>query len=257
MFQENTDREWEKWGSQNPYFAVLTHDKFKTSRLTSEVLNEFFSTGESDASNVFRIIHRVLDPQFNPKKTLDFGCGVGRLVIPFASRSESVVGVDVSNAMLMEAKKNCSERGVANVQLLQSDDFFNKDAMIFDFIHSYIVFQHIPVEKGVRLFQSLLVRLAAGGVGAIHFTYVTESEVSTNRLRKKLALIKKLIPFYSLFRTMVRQIMHSSPGMQMNGYNLNRLLRILQLNDVRCFYSEFTDHGGIPGVFLYFQKEVK
>jgi hypothetical protein len=33
----------------------------------------------------------------------------------------------------------------------------------YDFIHSYIVFQHIPVERGKRIFEKLLAHLETGG----------------------------------------------------------------------------------------------
>lgn len=41
----------------------------------------------------------------------DFGCGVGRLTLPFADCFDNVVGVDISPAMLAEGEKIADEIG--------------------------------------------------------------------------------------------------------------------------------------------------
>ena len=46
MFESNTDREWEKFGKQNPYFGVLADEKFQQSRLFEAAKQEFFQTGK-------------------------------------------------------------------------------------------------------------------------------------------------------------------------------------------------------------------
>ena len=73
--------------------------------------------------------------------------------------------------MLSEANKNCEEAGVRNVTLLKSNDGLENLPGDFDFIHSFIVFQHIPARRGEMIFRQMLRRLADNGVGALHFTY--------------------------------------------------------------------------------------
>jgi hypothetical protein len=43
--------------------------------------------------------------------------------------------------------------------------------------------------------------------------------------------------------------------MEMNAYDLNRLLWVLQENACHRVHLRFTDHGGPRGVVLYFKKE--
>ena len=100
------------------------------------------------------VCKRHLDPSFSPKSVLDFGCGTGRLVIPLAEIADYVLGLDVSESMLWEARKNCKAHALNNVQLLKSDDTLSCLDGCFDFIHSFIVFQHIPVKRGIRIFAS-------------------------------------------------------------------------------------------------------
>jgi len=62
------------------------------------------------------------------------------MVIPLAGISESVVGVDVSESMLNEAKRNCESLSIKNVSFVKGDDNLSALNCKFDFIHSYIVF---------------------------------------------------------------------------------------------------------------------
>ena len=67
--------------------------------------------------------------------------------------------------------KYAMERSLKNISLFNLDIFTNNLDNYFDFIHSYIVFQHIPRRKGLQLLKLLLNKLETGGICAIHFTY--------------------------------------------------------------------------------------
>ena len=194
MFYQNTDKEWETFGKIDPYFGVLAQDKYQQANLTEMSKADFFKSGYDYLDNILRNVRKYITPDFVPRKAMDFGCGVGRLVIPLAEVAEHVVGVDVSDSMLREAKRNCSSRSLKNVSLLKSDDELSMIEDEYDFIHSYIVFQHIPVKRGERIFRNLLEHLAAGGVGVIHFTFATLNKV--NRLiiwaKSYIPLVKNL-----------------------------------------------------------------
>ena len=156
MFNEqdtNTDSEWERWGSSDPYFGVLTNARFRRQNLNQDSINEFFESGAHDIHRVLERCRFHIDPSFSPARALDFGCGVGRLVVPLAKIADHVVGLDVSESMLTEARQNCERYGVGNVTLLKSNDNLSALEGLFDLVHSYIVFQHIPPERGKRIFM--------------------------------------------------------------------------------------------------------
>lgn len=167
----NTDIEWEHWGEREPYFGVLTDEKFRSRNITDETKEEFFETGKKHVDYVINICRTHFDQSFSPKRILDFGCGVGRLVIPFAGIGKCVVGLDVSESMLKEAARNCNVYSVGNVELVKSDDNLSSLSGRFDLIHSFIVFQHIPVERGRLILGKLLSHLEEGGICAIQITY--------------------------------------------------------------------------------------
>jgi SAM-dependent methyltransferase len=241
----STDTAWEEWGRRDPYFGVITDPKFRRAEITENAKRDFFASGEFHVRGVLSTIRKHIDPAFAPRAVLDFGCGVGRLLIPFAKIAENVVGLDVSPSMLQEARRNCDEQQVNNVRLFESDDALSTLSGSFDLIHSCIVFQHIPVERGRALFSKLLQQLSAGGVGAIQLTYSKAHFVSTHGLAP---------PELSPVRNSHSQAPpDADPVMQMNPYNLNEILFLMQRRGILQFHAEYTDHGGELGVFLFFQ----
>src|ERR1700681_1933935 len=133
----STDSAWEEWGRRDPYFGVITNPKFRRSEMNEDAKREFFESGGTHAQYVLATIRKHINPEFAPLKVLDFGCGVGRLLVPFARIAEDVVGLDVSPSMLEEARRNCDERHLRNVRLLQCDDYLSTVTDTFDLIHSF------------------------------------------------------------------------------------------------------------------------
>src|SRR5690606_13875741 len=246
MLGRNTDRAWEKFGVRDPYYGVTAQAAFHRESLDEAARADFFERGEAHVERVLAAIREDLDVDYVPRRVLDFGCGVGRLVIPFARRAEHVLGADVSPSMLAEARKNCTERGVQNVRFVRSDDALSQVEGTYDLVHSYIVFQHIPVRRGLRLFERLLDHLAPGGVGALHFTF------ARSRKRRVIAL-SKAIPLVTSLSNVVRGRPLSTPQMQMNAYDLNALFMRLHRRGIRRIHARLTNHGGELGALLFFQ----
>jgi cyclopropane fatty-acyl-phospholipid synthase-like methyltransferase len=117
------------------------------------------------------VIESNLGGRFTPDRALDFGCGVGRIVIPLAERCGSVLGVDVADSMLVNARLLCQQRNLSNVRFARCDDSLEGVDGGFDLVHSYIVFQHVPPGRGLPLLERLLRKLNANGVGVIHVLY--------------------------------------------------------------------------------------
>jgi SAM-dependent methyltransferase len=240
----STDTAWEEWGRLDPYFGVITDPRFRQSAINGDAQREFFASGGPYVQHVLTKIRKHINPEFVPRTVLDFGCGVGRLLGAFAAVAEDVVGIDVSKSMLQEASRNCSKHGLHNVRLLQSDDDLSQVTGTFDLVHSFIVFQHIPVERGRALFEKLLRHIRPGGVGAIHLTYSKTGFADTHGVAPPELPSRKVAAPVTSNAT--------DPEMQMNPYNLNSILFLMQCRGVKEFYVEFSDHGGELGAFLFF-----
>jgi SAM-dependent methyltransferase len=246
----HTERDWLRWGDENPYFGVLTDPKFLSANLDGESREEFFRSGEVHLNHVYSVIHTRIRENFQARGVLDFGCGVGRLLVPFTRRAPVVVGVDVSPGMLQEAAKNCRERGDAGARLLRSDELDQLEADSFDLIHSYIVFQHIPVAEGERLLRNLIRLMAVGGVGVIHLVFSD----ARSALRRAVLAVRSRSKLMHGFFNLAQGKPFSWPLMQMNTYSMNRVFDLLVDSHCANLHAEFEDHGGFRGAILYFEK---
>jgi SAM-dependent methyltransferase len=239
-----TDSDWEHFAQTDPYWAVLTCDQFRRGNLDAGTRGAFFESGEEHIGWVELTARTHLDPGFAPRRALDFGCGVGRLLLPLAKRCAEVVGVDVSDTMLREAETNCRTAGVDNVTLVKGDDELSGVAGHFDLVHTLMVLQHIPVGRGVRLFRRLVDLVGPGGCGVLHVTYGPPLYQAKNRLR---ALAGALVrPF--------RSRPSDEPRMQMNLYPLNDLIQIVQESGAPTIHAAYMNQAGHYSVVLLFRK---
>lgn len=253
----STDKDWELWGQLDPYYGVLADDCYKKENLSKDSLELFFKSGEHHVKHVIEICRSKLDTQFSPHRIVDFGCGTGRLLIPFAKVGKEVVGIDISTSMLEEAKKNCQEQGLVNVSFLISDDTLTRLKGEYDLIHSTIVLQHIPIERGEKIFFKLFQHIKKNGFGAIQLTYARNKYAHNFGEKPKESMeniVKHQVKLFLSKLGLVTMPRSVGPGMQMNSYPLNRIMYFLQSQGVKDLYTEFTDDGGELGVMLYFKK---
>jgi SAM-dependent methyltransferase len=241
----STDHAWEEWGKRDPYFAVITDPRYRRTALDDRALEEFFATGQGHVDYLLSTIRKTIHPTFAPQSVVEFGCGVGRLLVPFASIAADIVGLDVSDAMLQEARRNCDKFGVQNVRLIKSDDQLSCLTGSFDLLHSCIVFQHIPFERGHIIFSRLMQFLRPGGVAAVHFLYsnaMPTSVPTADRAEPAQEDSSPLVP-----------IPDSDPEIQMNPYNMNQIFLTLARAGIQNLHVDFTNHGGELGLFLFFR----
>jgi SAM-dependent methyltransferase len=124
----------------DPLWAVLTASQWRNgwSRI-----DDFFATGASEIAAVLERGARFERPsRFD--RSLDFGCGVGRLTRALGDRFRDSVGVDISTRMveiagrLNEDHPEC--RFVVNVR----PDLAQFDDRSFDLVYSALALQHVP-----------------------------------------------------------------------------------------------------------------
>lgn len=250
VIANDSNRDWHAWGKSNPYFGVLSDPKYLNANLNDRSLEEFFESGERHVEHVYDVIRTFVRPGFQADRVLDYGCGVGRLVIPFAQRSSTVLGVDISNAMLQEARENCKRCGSSSSKLLHVDELSSLPLASFDLVHSYIVFQHIPVARGESILRELLSLLAPGGVAAIHLTY-SDSHSTMRRIARQ---VRQRVNLAHKLMNILQHRPASTPLMQMNIYSLRVVFDMLTDTNCSNMHVEFTNHFGFHGAMLYFEK---
>ncbi|HEU4699994.1 MAG TPA: class I SAM-dependent methyltransferase [Gemmatimonadales bacterium] len=250
MSRIGSDQAWERIGRADPYFGVLSSPQFHQERFDDAAREAFFASGSAHIADVLQTVRLHLDRSFKPRRALDFGCGVGRLLMPLCRECDEVVGLDVSPSMLEMARRNLEASGCHNVRLVQSDDGLAEVEGTFDLIHSYIVFQHIPVARGEALTDALLRRLSPGGVAVLHYPY----DRTASKTRKAVNWARRTIPGANALVNVVQGRNPSSPLYQMNTYDLHRLYRLLEKHELRGVFTRLLRNGEYHGVVLHAQR---
>jgi SAM-dependent methyltransferase len=234
----DTDADWRELGQTNPYWAVLSHPDFLAENITPEKVELFYASGVPFIDEIVAGLEKTTG--FKPTgRALDFGCGVGRLSEAMARHADPVIGVDISPGMLALARA----RGSAVTYL------DHVPAGPFGWINSFIVFQHIPPERGEPIIEDLLSKLADGGMVSLQLTAWRDKnrewpkdEEATLRgfFRKKI----------KGDRLMSRPVGH----IHMYDYDLSRVVRLLNLAWIEEMRLIHTNHDGHHGAIILGRK---
>ncbi len=250
----STDKEWEAWGKKDPYYGVLTAERYRRDTMDEAAYKEFFQSGEDDIEQTLADCSRHFG-EVPMRRTLDFGCGVGRLLLPLAKRTKKLcVGIDISDSMLAETARNAAKFGQPNLHLCRSIEDARSAKESFGFVHSYIVFQHIDPRRGLRIIAQLLALLEKGGVAALHVTYGRRKYLESFGAKPTIRRAVEHLVRRPLSR-LAHRLQKKDPEMQMNTYDLNKVLFLAQQSGVRLGGIRFTDHGGHLGACLFLKRD--
>jgi 2-polyprenyl-3-methyl-5-hydroxy-6-metoxy-1,4-benzoquinol methylase len=217
--QDHTEQ-WELFGKKDPYYGVCTDLQFKRDALGEDARARFFASGDQQFNELLADAKSLAGPGFSVERALEYGCGVGRLLIPAAKQARRVVGVDVSHAMLAEARRNCEEAGLDNLDLVTPEQIVPAETG-FDFVFSFAVLIHLPRRTGEEIIAKLARLLRPGGLGAFNVVLKAQPQLAGFNAVMKLPLAHNLL-------NLMRGREWSYPHMQMNVYNLNRIALILR-----------------------------
>ena len=228
---------------------MLSHKKFRKENIEAN-RREFF---ESGAEYVFGIIATAVRHfgQFKNESAVDFGSGVGRLTIPLGQRFKKVVGVEISDAMIAEARQNCQRIAAWNVDFVKSDDNLSRLAQKFDFVNSCLVLQHLPPKRGMNIISRLLKSLNPGGVIVLHFPVRRRLPP----LEKFVYLLKHNVPLARYCFNLLQGRRLSEPLMQMNQYDLIDVVALYSANGIREFAFNTHVLEDTLSVILFGRKE--
>ena len=165
------------------------------------------SSGVQDVANVLVKFQTLNQPIDFSGVALDFGCGVGRLSAALASRFRSVVGVDVSQEMVRQARELTAAFG--NIQFVANSDpdlrSIEKESI--SFILSLIVIQHIPPPYSIHYLQEFARILKPGGVLVVQipstriasFRNSIRALIPEKLFRVKHSITKVNVPYVTMF----------------------------------------------------------
>ncbi len=231
------DHDWEIVASREPFFGVVGYDDFRMSRLDAAARERFYASGEEDIARILSYFDADIGAR-PAGRALDFGCGVGRLTRAIAGVMDQVVGYDVAPSMIALA------RDVVPANVALTTDF---PAGPFDWINSYIVFQHIPPAEGLLLIDRCL---AAAAPCAFISLQVTGWREGRQPSRAPHALAARWLE-----RRMHRRSGASAdPLIRMYDYSFSDILQRLASHGFERVALRHTRHGGHHGAWFIAQR---
>lgn len=237
---------WRRWGDLDPYFAVLSTDpKFRKCNFDDVNRTAFRDSGEKSIAEI--IDHCAIHwPGMGRDRALDFGCGAGRLVIPLARRFKSVTGVDISPDMRRLTKEYAAETGVTGVSTIETPE---QAEGVFDFVHSLMVFQHIPPERGYKLLATLIDKIAPGGVAALQVPLDDRRSLPVRYLN----VMRRFTPFNAV-TNIARNRSWKEPLMRMYRYDLGRMCLLAHHKGIDTLRIWTFENERFPYAYVFFVR---
>lgn len=145
--------DWDHRARENARFYIASDD------CKSEEM--FWASGVRDAAIILRGLEGFLHPRM---RVLEIGCGIGRLLRALAPRFAELHGVDVSGEMVRQGTALLAD--CRNVVLHETNgvDLASFEEGWFDFVFSYITFQHMPTPAVAACCQEVRRVLAPHGL---------------------------------------------------------------------------------------------
>jgi SAM-dependent methyltransferase len=247
----DTDKDWNWIAAVAPYWGVLSDERFRGIDIAAEHHADFFDSGRQFVNDLIGFVHQHIDRDFRPDRALDFGCGVGRLLLPLAAIAREAVGIDIALQMLELAAQHARAAKLDNITLLRGDDHLSALEGRFDFINSMIVLQHIPPPRGYAILRRLLETLEIGGIFSLQLTYAKAGRFLPNEIAR--------VDAYRRTGDTIETVTFEPDAppqgtITMYDYDLNRVMLIIGQCAGQPLLTLPTDHDGHLGVHFIGKK---
>jgi 2-polyprenyl-3-methyl-5-hydroxy-6-metoxy-1,4-benzoquinol methylase len=160
-------QQWSRLGQKAPYWSVLSGCS-KTQTVSEADQKEFYRSGGDEIETMREFFHSV--GQTIPSgRCLDWGCGLGRVLVHLAPLFDEAVGVDISHPHLQITRTYADslEPHIAQrIVLYQAIDDEAAIKSLFgqvDLVHSILVLQHMPPPLMIETLTTFAQLLKKGG----------------------------------------------------------------------------------------------
>ena len=167
-------RFWDERARENALYFVDTRLDY-----ADPDAERFWAQAERDLEYMLELLEIDVRPS---DVVADIGCGIGRLTRALSSRAGSVIGIDVSEEMLAQAREHNAQ--LTNVRWVHGDGTSLaplQDASV-DACISLVVFQHIPDPEVTLDYVREMGRVLTSG-GWAAFQVSTDPDI--HRLRRR------------------------------------------------------------------------
>jgi SAM-dependent methyltransferase len=153
-------RHWERFGRQDPFWAVLT-DPGKRDRAWD--LEQFYRSGTDELAAVLRHAEQH-GLTVSRDRALDFGCGTGRMTQAMAAAFDRADGVDISTSMLDTARRHNRHGDRCVYHHNSAPDLAIFADNTFSFVFTTLVLQHMEPRFAKMYIREFVRVLKSAGV---------------------------------------------------------------------------------------------
>jgi len=215
MHLQDLQKNWDRMGSEDPLWAIVTAPRYKGGKWDPDA---FFESGRDQIAAVME--HAESLGQSPRGAAFDFGCGVGRLSQALAKYFDSVTGVDIAPSMITEAlARNQHGDKVTYVRNERADLSFFADAS-FDFIYTEITLIHMEPRYSMAYIEEFFRIGRPGGLVIFHVVDPTPRQRIRDRIPRSLVYLgnrlrtirKPMMEIYGVDRQAVEDIVLRANG---------------------------------------------
>lgn len=155
---------WTRLGQTEPYWSVLSQDRFRQENFTQNRA-AFYASGEHDVNRLIAWLERNGLDWSRFGSCMELGCGTGRVTPWLARKFPHVLAIDVSPVHLQLAAARAREEKLQNIEFLHMRRIDVLDTIPrVDLVFSLIVLQHNPPPVIYSILGRIFRRLNPGGV---------------------------------------------------------------------------------------------
>jgi SAM-dependent methyltransferase len=186
---------WSHFGRVDPYWSVLTDDRWRTKNMTkAATIEAFHATGQADLLRLEAWFRRNSLELKREMVCAEYGCGVGRFTQWLATRFGHVLAFDISEPHLDAARERLRRLGIKNVDFVlvrgRADLQMLSGVNLF---YSMIVLQHNPPPIMTDVLAGAFAGLKNGGCCFFQIpTYSANYSFSIRSYQQNLPAGKKM-----------------------------------------------------------------
>lgn len=162
-------RDWDRRAKVDPRYWVAATEEADEASYT-----------ESAARDTAALLEGLAERVPATARVLDLGCGIGRMTAPLGAHFAEVVGVDVSPAMIEQARALHGALGNVRFEANSGADLGGFADGAFDLVVSYSVLPHLPPEVVVAYFREINRVLRPDGWLRYQFWVGPERQMAAN-----------------------------------------------------------------------------
>jgi SAM-dependent methyltransferase len=163
MLFKRVEEQWTELGNTEPYWSVLTEEKYKMDKIGDNI--DAFNLSGQAVIDLLSLLSKRNTTMLPTDSCFELGCGTGRITRYLSENFDYVYAADVSPGNLKLCRNYLDSLAITNVDTILIKKLEEiKNLVEFSVFISIIVLQHNPPPVQYYLLQQILSKIKSGGI---------------------------------------------------------------------------------------------